>query len=92
MKPIRTVWAAAVLAALAITAAKGAEIVGGDVFETGVSAVIDGAPARDAFAAGFSATVDAFACLLVGHDDVAVYDGSMAEWVRDESLPMETGR
>ena len=40
---------------------------------------------------GISATVDAFACLLVGHDDVAVYDGSMAEWVRDESLPMETG-
>ena len=40
---------------------------------------------------GISATVDAFACLLVGHDNVAVYDGSMAEWVRDESLPMETG-
>ena len=41
---------------------------------------------------GISATVDAFACLLVGHDDVAVYDGSMAEWSRDESLPLETGR
>ena len=41
---------------------------------------------------GISATVDAFACLLVGHDDVAVYDGSMAEWVRDESLPTETGQ
>lgn len=41
---------------------------------------------------GISATVDAFACLLLGHGDVAVYDGSMAEWVRDESLPMETGR
>ena len=40
---------------------------------------------------GISATVDGFACLLLGHDDVAVYDGSMAEWVRDESLPMETG-
>ena len=40
---------------------------------------------------GISATVDGFACLLVGHDNVAVYDGSMAEWVRDESLPMETG-
>jgi len=40
---------------------------------------------------GISATVDAFACLLTGHDNVAVYDGSMAEWVRDESLPMETG-
>lgn len=40
---------------------------------------------------GISATVDGFACLLLGHGDVAVYDGSMAEWVRDESLPMETG-
>ena len=41
---------------------------------------------------GISATVDAFACLLVGQENVAVYDGSMSEWVRDESLPMETGR
>jgi len=40
---------------------------------------------------GISATIDAFACLLVGKDDVAVYDGSMSEWVRDESLPMTTG-
>ena len=40
---------------------------------------------------GISATVDGFACRLLGHGDVAVYDGSMAEWVRDESLPMETG-
>ena len=41
---------------------------------------------------GISATVDAFACQLLGHQNVAVYDGSMSEWVRDESLPMETGR
>lgn len=41
---------------------------------------------------GISATVDAFACLLVGQENVAVYDGSMSEWVRDEALPMETGR
>lgn len=40
---------------------------------------------------GISATVDAFACLLVGHENVAVYDGSMAEWCRDESLPLVTG-
>ena len=40
---------------------------------------------------GISATVDAFACLLLGHPNVAVYDGSMSEWVRDASLPMETG-
>ena len=40
---------------------------------------------------GISATLDAFACLLVGKEDVAVYDGSMSEWARDESLPLKTG-
>ena len=40
---------------------------------------------------GISATIDAFACLLVGKEEVAVYDGSMSEWVRDESLPMTEG-
>jgi thiosulfate/3-mercaptopyruvate sulfurtransferase len=40
---------------------------------------------------GISATIDAFACLLLGQDEVAVYDGSMSEWVRNESLPLTTG-
>lgn len=40
---------------------------------------------------GISATIDALACLLVGKDEVAVYDGSMSEWVRDERLPMTLG-
>ncbi|MDH3641224.1 MAG: sulfurtransferase [Gammaproteobacteria bacterium] len=40
---------------------------------------------------GISATIDAFACLLVGKHEVAVYDGSMSEWVRDESLPLTLG-
>jgi thiosulfate/3-mercaptopyruvate sulfurtransferase len=40
---------------------------------------------------GISATVDAFACLLFGHPNVTVYDGSMAEWVRDPSLPLTVG-
>jgi|TARA_B100000315_G_scaffold251464_1_gene286320 thiosulfate/3-mercaptopyruvate sulfurtransferase len=39
---------------------------------------------------GISATVDAFACLLAGYENVAVYDGSMSEWVRDER-PLTTG-
>lgn len=38
-----------------------------------------------------AATVDAFALSLMGHKNVAVYDGSMSEWARDDSLPMETG-
>ncbi len=40
---------------------------------------------------GISATIDALALTLIGHNDVAVYDGSMSEWVKDESLPMATG-
>ncbi|MEQ9144437.1 MAG: sulfurtransferase [Parvibaculaceae bacterium] len=40
---------------------------------------------------GIAATVDAFACLLAGKHDVAVYDGSMSEWVRDEALPLVEG-
>lgn len=40
---------------------------------------------------GISATMDALALARIGHPNVAVYDGSMAEWVRDPSLPMETG-
>lgn len=40
---------------------------------------------------GISATVDALALTLIGHDNVAVYDGSMSEWVRDENLPLVEG-
>ncbi len=35
-----------------------------------------------------AATVDAFALALFGHDDVAVYDGSLMEWTADPQLPM----
>lgn len=35
-----------------------------------------------------AATVNAFAFKLLGHPDVSVYDGSLMEWSRDESLPM----
>jgi thiosulfate/3-mercaptopyruvate sulfurtransferase len=40
---------------------------------------------------GISATMDALALTRIGHPAVAVYDGSMSEWTRDPSLPMETG-
>ncbi|HTO58791.1 MAG TPA: sulfurtransferase [Pseudomonadales bacterium] len=40
---------------------------------------------------GISATVDAFALKLLGYDNVAVYDGSMAEWAGDPSMPLTTG-
>lgn len=40
---------------------------------------------------GISATMDSLALALCGQDEVAVYDGSMSEWVRDESLPLTLG-
>lgn len=40
---------------------------------------------------GISATMDALALVRLGHQDIAVYDGSMSEWVRDPDAPMETG-
>lgn len=40
---------------------------------------------------GISATIDALALGLIGHEDVAVYDGSMGEWAADESMPLVTG-
>lgn len=35
-----------------------------------------------------AATVDAFALVLCGHEHVSVYDGSLAEWSADPTLPM----
>jgi len=40
---------------------------------------------------GISATMDALALLQAGHHDIAVYDGSMWEWVSDPALPLTLG-
>jgi len=37
---------------------------------------------------GIAATSDAFALHLLGHDDIAVYDGSLSEWGADPDAPM----
>lgn len=39
---------------------------------------------------GIAASADAFALVLLGHEEVALYDNSLSEWARDKSLPMET--
>ena len=39
---------------------------------------------------GISATIDLFLLHQLGHDDITLYDGSMGEWARTESLPIET--
>ncbi|HEY6889222.1 MAG TPA: rhodanese-like domain-containing protein [Solirubrobacter sp.] len=40
---------------------------------------------------GISATLDAFVLTLLGEPDVAVYDGSMGEWLADPARPIERG-
>lgn len=40
---------------------------------------------------GISATVDLFLLHQLGFRDLTLYDGSMGEWARDESLPIERG-
>lgn len=40
---------------------------------------------------GIAATMAALALVRAGHPNVAVYDGSLDEWSRDPSLPMQTG-
>ena len=40
---------------------------------------------------GISATVDLFLLHRLGYDNLTLYDGSMGEWAKDASLPIETG-
>lgn len=40
---------------------------------------------------GVAACGNALALTLIGREDVAVYDGSLAEWTADPDAPMETG-
>ena len=40
---------------------------------------------------GISATIDLFLLDQLGYKNLTLYDGSMGEWARDASLPIETG-
>jgi thiosulfate/3-mercaptopyruvate sulfurtransferase len=39
---------------------------------------------------GISATVDLFLLYQLGYKNLTLYDGSMGEWAKDNSLPIET--
>jgi len=39
---------------------------------------------------GIAASSNALALTIAGHDNVAVYDGSLTEWTADPNMPMET--
>jgi len=40
---------------------------------------------------GISATIDLFLLYQLGFDDLSLYDGSMGEWAKDSTLPIERG-
>ena len=40
---------------------------------------------------GIGASGDALALIMLGHEDVKLYDASLNEWAADPTLPMETG-
>ncbi|MGA9869252.1 MAG: rhodanese-like domain-containing protein [Acetobacteraceae bacterium] len=40
---------------------------------------------------GIAASADALVLVMLGHENVAVYDASLSEWAPDSALPMETG-
>ena len=40
---------------------------------------------------GISATIDLFQLHRLGYDNLTLYDGSMGEWAKDETLPIERG-
>ena len=40
---------------------------------------------------GISATIDLLLLRRLGYENLTLYDGSMGEWAKDASLPIETG-
>lgn len=40
---------------------------------------------------GIAATADVLALIMMGHTNVKVYDASLSEWAKDESLPIQAG-
>ena len=52
---------------------------------------LDGRPIITYCGGGIASTLGALALASIGYDNTAEYDGSLAEWVSDDTLPMELG-
>ena len=48
-------------------------------------------PPEEAGFESVAASADALALIMLGHNDVKLYDASLSEWAKDPALPMETG-
>lgn len=59
-----------------------------DTMATRLADVLGAASVITYCGGAIAATVPAFCLALLGHDDVAVYDGSLMEWAADPELPM----
>jgi thiosulfate/3-mercaptopyruvate sulfurtransferase len=59
--------------------------------QLGAVGALDGRRVIAYCGAGVSATLDVFALTLLGAADVAVYDGSMSEWITDPARPLDRG-
>jgi thiosulfate/3-mercaptopyruvate sulfurtransferase len=57
----------------------------------GAAGALGSAPVIAYCGGGISATVDLFALSLLGREGTRLYDGSLTEWTRDETLPVEVG-
>jgi thiosulfate/3-mercaptopyruvate sulfurtransferase len=55
-----------------------------------VQGALDGRNVITYCGGGIAATCAAFTLVRLGVPDVAVYDGSLTEWSRDETMPLET--
>jgi thiosulfate/3-mercaptopyruvate sulfurtransferase len=62
-----------------------------DALRASLAPALEGERVVTYCAGGIAAASDALALTLLGHRNVAIYDGSLNEWVADEAAPVVTG-
>jgi thiosulfate/3-mercaptopyruvate sulfurtransferase len=63
----------------------------GDELRAHFAAVLDRPRIVTYCAGGIASAADALVLTLLGHENVAIYDGSLNEWVADADAPIVTG-